>query len=116
MHAAAIAVPIIAIVGGLTMIIFLRYFENIERLAMISKGLNPLENQKRRRISPDNTLRIGLLVVGAGLGLLIGTILAPFTNDSFGDGIQISLVMIFGGAGLLASYVIQMRNEKKREE
>ena len=112
MQAGAIAIPIVAIVGGLTMIIFLRYFENVERMAMISKGLNPLENQKRRRISPDNTLRNGLLLFGAGIGLLIGSILAHFAHFH-GDGIQISLIMIFGGAGLLLSYLIQMRNEKK---
>ncbi len=112
MHSAAIAIPIVAIVGGLTMIIFLRYFENVERMAMISKGMNPLENQKRRRISPDNTLRTGLLLFGAGIGLLIGSILAHFAHFH-GDGIQISLIMIFGGAGLLLSYLIQMRNEKK---
>lgn len=104
-----VLIPIIAIIGGLTMIIFLRYYENIERMAMIEKGLNPLENQRRRRISPDNTLRFGLLLVGAGIGLLIGSII----GDSFGDGFRIAMVMIFGGAGLLLSYLIQMRNEKK---
>lgn len=115
MHAAAIAIPIVAIVGGLTMIIFLRYFENVERMAMIEKGLNPLENQKRRRISPDNTLRIGLLLFGAGIGLMIGSMLKHFAHF-YGDGIQISLIMVFGGAGLLLSYLIQMRNEKKSQE
>jgi hypothetical protein len=114
MNAAAIAIPIVAIVGGLTMVIFLRYFENVERMSMISKGINPFENQKRRRISPDNTLRSGLLLVGAGIGLLLGSVLQQALNI-YGDGIHISLVMIFGGAGLLLSYVIQMRNEKKSE-
>jgi hypothetical protein len=115
MNAAAIAIPIVAIVGGLTMIIFLRYFDNVERMAMISKGLNPFENQKRRRISPDNTLRIGLLLVGAGIGLFLASSLEQ-AWPGYGDGIHVSLVMIFGGAGLLTSYIIQMRNEKKSEE
>jgi hypothetical protein len=114
MQAAAIAIPIVAIVGGLTMIIFLRYFENVERMAMISKGMNPLENQKRRRISPDNTLRVGLLLVGAGIGLFLASCLEQ-AWPNYGDGIHISLVMIFGGAGLLLSYMIQMRNDKKNE-
>ena len=112
MHGPEMLIPLSAIVGGLTMIIFLRYFENVERMAMISKGMNPHENQKRRRISPDNTLRTGLLLFGAGIGLLIGSILEHLIHF-FNDGIQISLVMIFGGAGLLLSYLIQMRNEKK---
>ena len=115
MHGPEMLIPLSAIVGGLTMIIFLRYFENVERMAMISKGMNPHENQKRRRISPDNTLRFGLLLVGAGIGLLIGSILEQALNI-YGEGIHISLVMICGGAGLLTSYMIQMRNEKKSEE
>jgi len=108
-----ILIPIIAIIGGLTMVIFLRYYENVERMTMIEKGLNPHENKRRRRISPDNTLRFGLLILGAGLGLLIGSF--PFA-ESFGEGIRASLVMIFGGAGLLLSYVIQMKKEKKDEK
>jgi hypothetical protein len=115
MHGPEILIPLSAIVGGLTMIIFLRYFENVERMAMISKGMNPHENQKRRRISPDNTLRIGLLLFGAGIGLMIGSMLEHFAHF-YGDGIQISLIMVFGGAGLLLSYLIQMRNEKKSQE
>lgn len=107
-------IPLIAIIGGSIMVIFLRYFQNVERMSMIEKGLNPFENQsgRRNRISPDNTLRFGLLLVGAGLGLLIGTLIEPY-NDS--EGIQIALIMIFGGAGLLLSYTIQMKNDKKNQ-
>lgn len=108
-------IPLIGIIAGSIMIIFLRYFQYVERRVMIEKGMNPDENQplRRNRINPDNTLRFGLLLVGAGIGLLIGTIIAPFTH---GDGIQVSLIMIFGGAGLLTSYMIQMRNDKTSGE
>lgn len=106
-----LVIPLISVIAGSIMIIFLRYFQNIERMGMIEKGLNPFDNQslKRSRISPDNTLRFGLLLVGGGIGLLIGTVVAPYTD---GDGIQVSLVMIFGGAGLLLSYVIQSKSDK----
>lgn len=109
-------IPLIAIIGGSIMIIFLRYFQNVERMSMIEKGLNPFDNQsvRRSRISPDNTLRFGLLLVGAGLGLLIGALIEPYLhNDS--DGIPVALIMIFGGAGLLLSYSIQMKNDKKAQ-
>ncbi|MEZ4904962.1 MAG: DUF6249 domain-containing protein [Spirosomataceae bacterium] len=112
MNAVAIVIPVVAIVGALTMIIFLRYYENIERMSMIEKGLDPFVNRKRRSISPDNTLRFGLLLVGAGIGLLIGSIL----GDSFNDGFRISMIMIFGGAGLLLSYMIQKNNDKKENQ
>lgn len=107
-------IPLIAIIGGSIMIIFLRYFQNVERMSMIEKGMNPLENQllRRNRISPDNTLRFGLLLVGAGVGLLIGAILEPYFHN---DGIQVALIMIFGGAGLLLSYAIQVKNDKKNQ-
>lgn len=108
-------IPLISVIAGLIMIVFLRYFQNMERMSMIEKGLNPFDNQslKRSRISPDNTLRFGLLLVGAGLGLLIGAIIAPYTQS---EGVQVALVMIFGGAGLLLSYVIQIKNDKKSQE
>lgn len=108
-------IPLIGIIAGSIMIIFLRYFQYVERRSMIDKGMNPFENQplKRRRISPDNTLRAGFLLVGTGLGLFIGSF--PFA-EQFGDGTGVSLMMLFGGAGLLTSYMIQMRNDKKSEE
>jgi hypothetical protein len=110
-------IPLIGIIAGSLMIIFLRYFQYVERRAMIEKGMNPLENQplKRQRISPDNTLRIGLLLVGAGIGLFLASSLEQ-AWPGYGDGIHVSLVMIFGGAGLLTSYMIQMRNDKKSAE
>ncbi len=109
-------IPLIAIIGGSIMIIFLRYFQNVERMSMIEKGMNPLDNQllRRNRISPDNTLRFGLLLVGAGLGLLIGAIIQPYLHSD-SDSIQLALIMIFGGAGLLLSYTIQLKNDKKSQ-
>ena len=109
-------IPLIAIIGGSIMIIFLRYFQNVERMSMIEKGMNPLDNQlvRRNRISPDNTLRFGLLLVGAGLGLLIGAIAEPYLHSD-SDGIRLALIMIFGGGGLLLSYAIQLKNDKKSQ-
>ncbi|WP_428655394.1 DUF6249 domain-containing protein [Runella sp.] len=107
-------IPLISVIAGSIMIIFLRYFQYVERMGMIEKGLNPFDSQslKRGRISPDNTLRFGLLLIGAGLGLLIGIIIEPLLNND-SDGIPLALIMIFGGAGLLLSYLIQMKNDKK---
>ena len=65
-------------------------------------------------------LRFGLLLIGLGLGLGI----AIFLNDFFvynsralswqdKDSLYIAMMMLFGGAGLLISYLIEQKNQKK---
>lgn len=115
MEPVALIVPVVGMISTLIMVVFLRYYSNAERMAMIQKGLNPLESRNHRRITPDSTLKFGLLLLGAGLGLLIGSLLEEFWHFER-DGVQASLIMIFGGGGLLLSYVIQMKNEKKEQE
>ena len=41
-------IPIVAIIGGIIMIIFLRKYENDERMNMIEKGMNPGEITKTK--------------------------------------------------------------------
>jgi len=106
-------IPIIAVIGGITMIIFLRYYENMERMAMIEKGLNP-NLPKPNKINPSTTLRFALLAIGAGLGILFGSLL----TNAFGlveEVAYFSMILIFGGLGLLASYAFELRLLKQEE-
>ena len=109
----AVLIPIIVSLGIFVMIVFIRKYENEEKLAMIDKGLNPNDNRPPK-IASMAALRLGLLVIGAGIGLLIGNLLQEI-------GIQepvayFSMVLIFGGIGLIASYIIEQRRIKKLEE
>ncbi|HVS98315.1 MAG TPA: DUF6249 domain-containing protein, partial [Puia sp.] len=53
----------------------LRYMRNKENMAMIEKGLDPSIRPERPRPAPFRNLKWGLLLVGAGLGLLVAYLL-----------------------------------------
>lgn len=115
----ALLIPIFGVLGGIAMIIFMRYYENMERMAMIEKGMNPHTDRPRRRANPSTTLRFALLAIGAGLGILFGNMLEK-TMQMDDEVAFFSMILIFGGAGLLASYVSELRmfrqDEKQRRE
>jgi hypothetical protein len=112
----AVMIPIVAIIGGLTMIIFLRYYENVERMAMIEKGLNPFQHKPKQRLNPSVTLRFALLSIGAGFGFLFGSILSTMSSSLPEEVAYFSMILIFGGLGLLASYIVELRMAKKEAE
>jgi hypothetical protein len=103
----AIMIPIVAVIGGIVMIIYLRKYENDERMAMIEKGVDPSVFTRKAR-NTSGALRASLLLIGAGLGLLLGYALdRAFYMDEVG---YFSMLLIFGGAGLGLAYMIE---EKK---
>lgn len=103
-----ILLPIIITLGAFVMIAYLRKYENIERMAIIEKGLAPDLFQKERSTSP--ALRWSLLLVGVGLGVLMGYWLDSAFNMQ--EVAYFSMLFIFGGAGLGVSYLIE---EKKNQ-
>jgi len=110
---AAILVPISLGIGVFVMIVFLRKYENDERMAMIQKGINP-GNVSRQRTNPSGTLRFALLAIGAGVGLLVGNVLE--TTTSLDDEVAyFSMVLLFGGLGLLTAYLLQSKQEEKEK-
>jgi hypothetical protein len=107
----AIMIPIVAIVGAFTMIVYLRRFENTERMAMIEKGVDPALFTKKKRANTSGPLRASLLFIGAGVGLLIAYFLdRAFNREQIA---YFSMLFIFGGLGLGAAYLVE---EKKITE
>ena len=104
-------IPIIGTIGLFTMIIFLRKYENDEKMAMIAKGITPPEKSSFQ-VNPSHSLRWGFVLVGFGVGLLMGSLLESLTNLD-GDTAHFSMIFIFGGLGLLISYFYQMNLDKK---
>ena len=106
-----VMVPITLFLGLFTTLIFLRKYENDERMAMIEKGMEPVT---RKKSNGFGTLRFGLLAIGIGLGALIGFIILQImgatTDEEVAGAIYPSTILIFGGAGLLLAYII---NKKK---
>ena len=104
-------IPIIGTIGLFTMIIFLRKYENDEKMAMIAKGITPPQKVSQQ-VNPSHSLRWGFILVGFGIGLLMGSLLEKIT-DMESEAAYFSMIFIFGGLGLLASYFYQMNLDKK---
>jgi len=102
-------IPIVMFISSAIVIIFVRKYMNDERLAMIDKGMN-LGEFKGKELNPAFfTLRFGLLLIGAGMGILFGGILeGVFQDKEVG---YFSSIFIFGGLGLITAYLIE---QKKR--
>lgn len=110
-EALSIMIPIVAIIGTFIMVVYLRRFENAERMSMIEKGVDPTLFTKKQRSNSSGTLRASLLFMGAGFGLLIGY----FLDRAYGmeEVAYFSMIFIFGGIGLGAAYFVE---EKKIKE
>jgi hypothetical protein len=107
----AIMIPIVALIGAFTTIVYLRRYENQERMAMIEKGVDPKLFNMRRRQNSSFSLRAALLLIGGGIGLMLGYFLdMSFRMEEVG---YFSMLFVFGGIGLGASYLIE---EKKLKE
>lgn len=110
-----IMVPIVAIISTFTMIVFLRKYENDEKMAMIAKGITPPDKSSRSyNVNPSHSLRWGFVLIGIGVGLLMGSVLESTLNID-DDVAHFSMIFIFGGLGLLASYFYQMSIDKKND-
>ncbi len=109
-----VMIPIVMIAGAYIMIVYLRKYENQERMAMIDKGVDPqFFNIKKTRYTAGS-LRASLLLIGAGTGLLLG----HFLDESFNmkEVGYFSMLLIFGGIGLGASYLIEEKKAKAEKE
>ncbi len=104
-------IPIIISIGAFIMVVYIRKFENMEKMLIIEKGLDPTLFKSAKSWPTSGALRAGLLLIGAGLGLLVGHWLdRAFDMEETG---YFSMLFIFGGVGLLLAYLIE---EKKLKE
>ena len=116
-----------------TMVFGIRYMRNKEVTAMIEKGLDPNLKPERPRPAPFRSLKWGLLLVGAGLGLFLAYLLdntvlyhVGHYINKFGDGnaeanganvsIYFALIAIGGGLGLITSYRIEKKELLDKED
>ena len=118
MQGPEVLIPLTIFGGGFAMIFGIAYLKTRENLAMVEKGMNP--KQRYNRPAPFKSLKLGLLLLGAGIGLLIAFLLDVNMMRSFTDGnyhrhddsipfLYFSLIAIGGGIGLIASYAIERK-------
>lgn len=106
-----VLVPILIPLGFFAMVFGIVYMYKRENLAMIEKGMNP----KIYSAAPHRSLKWGLLLVGAGLGLLLAFMLHHSGIFKVGDddeysAIYFALIGIGGGLGLILSYRIEKKD------
>lgn len=113
MQGAEVLIPLTIFGGGFAMIFGIAYLKTRENLAMVEKGMNPKEQVNRP--APYKNLKWGLLLLGAGLGLLIAYFLdvyvlppRPSHDDTVGF-VYFALLAIGGGLGLISSYKVEKR-------
>lgn len=124
MHGTEMLVAILIPLGFFTMVFGIVYMFKKENLAMIEKGMNP-KNIPDRPV-PYKNLKWGLLLVGAGMGLLIAFLLDQYILPEtryHGDDprafVYFALLAIGGGFGLIRSYSVEkaeLLNKRDRME
>jgi len=115
MDGAEALIPITVVGSTCAMIFGIYYLRTKENLAMVEKGMNPKE--KINRPAPFRSLKWGLLLLGAGLGLLTAFIIEASLfsyRDSYRHhdsipALYFSLIGIGGGLGLVVSYVVEKK-------
>jgi H+/Cl- antiporter ClcA len=116
MHGEEALVMICMFVGFFAMVFGIYYMRTKESLAMIEKGMNPKD--KVNRPAPFRSLKFGLLLLGAGLGLFTAYMIDTFAINpgryrNFDDdnlpALYFSLIGIGGGLGLVISYIVEKK-------
>lgn len=103
-------IPIFIFVGGFALAFGWRYLINKENMAMIERGVN----LPPRKNNAFGSLKIGLLLIGCGLGLFIAMLLQNYVFHDLEkvEVIYFSLIGLGGGIGLVLSYLIESKKDK----
>lgn len=110
-------IPLFALFSVFGSVSFIAYLffntRNRERMALIEQGQDAsIFVKPHDRISM--TLRLGLLAVGVGLGILTAEALY---NSGFREDVAFpAMIFLMGGAGLLMAYLIEERALKKTND
>jgi hypothetical protein len=115
MQGAEVLIPIVMFAGGFAMIFGIVYLKTRENMAMIERGMNP--KRYANLPAPFRSLKLGLLLLGAGAGLIIAyTIDHSMVNRHEPEPIYFALIAIGGGLGLIGSYAMEKKEwERVRE-
>ncbi|MGE5412354.1 MAG: DUF6249 domain-containing protein [Clostridiales bacterium] len=84
---------------------------NKERLALIEKGGDPALFKYREATSGYVNFKYGLFLIGVALGIMAGYFLSEAGMDE--GPAYFSMIFFFGGIGLIVSFLLQSKFEKK---
>ena len=110
-------VALIAISGSFTTVIVIAYLffnsRHKERMALIQHGQQA--DIFRMRKKGSDGLKYGMLSLGIGLGLFLGSIIELFL-DTDSPIPHFGMMLILGGIGLIVYYLILRKQEEKQDE
>ncbi len=81
---------------------------NKERMAMIEKGADASMFVTKRKYFAM-TLKIGMLLVGVALGILIGSLIDEYTTLPSEVG-YFSMIFLFGGIALITNSILEKKD------
>lgn len=107
-----IVLIIFSAIFGIIFVVFSA--RNRERMAMIEKGVSPKDFMTERSGKPNayGILKWGLLLVGIGLGLFIGSLLETYTEIQE-EPAYFAAALFFGGLGLVLAFLISKKADEK---
>jgi hypothetical protein len=107
---------ILVTIGFFAMIFGIVYLHKREKMAMIERGMDP--RRYKPQSAPFQSLKWGMLLVGAGLGLFLAYVLdkTVFYSMDDNEAVYFGLIAIFGGLGLILSYRIEIKELSKSKE
>ena len=114
MRDAEILIPILVPLGAFAMVFGIIYLRTRENMAMIDKGMNP--KRYANLPAPFRSLKTGLLLLGAGVGLLLAYIISHNMSGRDHEAIYFSLIAIGGGLGLIGSYAMEKKEYDNTRE
>ena len=117
MQSTEMVVAVLIPLGFFLMVFGIIYMYKRENLAMIDKGMNPKEFANRP--APYQNLKWGLLLIGAGVGLLLAYFITQYIiHDYQNPALWFALIAVGGGIGLVYSYKIEKTEllDKEKKE
>jgi hypothetical protein len=107
-----VAIPLLFIVAAAVVLVIYLVTRHRERVMIVEKGLDAeaiaaLRTSKFREFHPLSSLKWGMILVGVGLAVFIGT----WLNHMYGidDSVMFAFMLVFGGAALVIFYFVAKR-------
>ncbi len=108
-----ILVPIFSMAIIFAIVYVIVSAKNRERMAMIDKGVDPKDFLVKKQVSVYSIIKWGLLLVGLGLGLFLGSLLETYT-DIPEEPAYFACALLFGGLGLVLAFMITKKGEESK--
>lgn len=106
MHEQVGVALILSIIFGFVFAIIYIGVRRKERLALLEKGVDASFFISKKQSS--STLKFGMLAVGVAIGILLGNILAEYSQLQE-EVSYFSMIFLFGGLGLIINFFIEKK-------